>query len=59
MMLPPIGFNGSLENMPPSGLAVTWLVMTTATPYLWGGDAEEDRGGLWGEGGWESRENEQ
>ena len=33
MMLPPMGFFGSAENMAaPSTWATTWLVMTTATP---------------------------
>ena len=34
MMLPPMGFLGSAENMAaPSTWATTWLVITTATPY--------------------------
>lgn len=33
MMLPPMGFLGSAENMAaPSTCATTWLVITTATP---------------------------
>lgn len=36
IMLPPIGFLGSAENIAaPSTCATTWLVITTATPNCW------------------------